>query len=429
MADKAEAPSSFRGVLAPLRFPDYRRLLVSNTLWWQARWMEQIVVGWLVLEMTDSAWQVALVGFYRMAPLLVVSFFSGPIVDRLGHRRAILMAQTVNLAVSAIIVLLLWTGRLAFYHLTASALILGVTWTLNWTARRSFIPDLVGKDRTVEGILLENFTQNFSRILGPFASGALIELLSVRGCYAVLTSISALSLLAVLRLSSSPPPRPAGTRIASPWALMVEGLRYVRRNPSISAALLITVTMNFLIFPYQALLPVFARDILHQGPVGLGLLGAASGIGSFAGLLIINRIRHIVNIGRILTGGCFLMSALMVGFSASTHFPLSLALLTLSGIGHACFSVSQSSIVLLTSSDEMRSRAMGTLALAIGAGPPGRLQVGALAEAFGAPFAVGLTASLSALAIGVITAAVPRLRQETGRTEGPQPRAPETEGK
>lgn len=409
--------SSFRGILAPLQFSDYRCLLTSNTLWWQARWMEQIVVGWLVLEMTDSAWQVALIGFYRMAPLLVVSFFSGPIVDRLGHRRTILIAQTINLFVSTTIVLLLWTQQLALYHLAASALVLGCTWTLSWTGRRSFIPDLVGKDKTLEGILLENLTQNFSRILGPFLGGWLIEILGVQECYTFLTLISALSLLAVFRISSSRSKDSTEPQTASPWNLMIEGLRYVRTNRAISGTLFITVTMNFLIFPYQTLLPVFARDILHQGPVGLGLLGAASGIGSFIGLLIINKIRHIININWILIFGSFIMSTLISGFSFSTYFPLSLTLLILSGIGHACFSVSQSSIILISASDDQRSRAMGTLALAIGAGPPGRLNVGVLAEAFGAPFAVGIMASLSAIAIAAIATTIPRMREEAIRTK------------
>ena len=198
---------------------------------------------------------------------------------------------------------------------------------------------------------------------------------------------------------------------------MIEGLRYVRTNRAISGTLFITVTMNFFIFPYQTLLPVFARDILHQGPVGLGLLGAASGIGSFIGLLIINKIRHIININWILIFGSFIMSTLISGFSFSTYFPLSLTLLILSGIGHACFSVSQSSIILISASDDQRSRAMGTLALAIGAGPPGRLNVGVLAEAFGTPFAVGIMASLSAIAIAAIATTIPRMREEAVRTK------------
>ena len=199
----------------------------------------------------------------------------------------------------------------------------------------------------------------------------------------------------------------------SPWTLVADGLRYCRRNQAILGDLLITVAMNFLAFPYMALLPVFARDVLHQGPIGLGLLGAASGIGSFVGILAIGQVRRVVSNGWIFASGSFLMAVSLVAFAASTHFYFSLGLLVLSGIGQACFSVMQSAIILVTASDDMRDRAMGAVAIAIGSGPPGRLQVGALAEAFGAPIAVGLTAAAAALMVAAVAAGLPGFRRTT----------------
>ncbi len=103
--------------MKPLRIPDYRRLLLSNTLWWQSMWMEMIVVGWLVLEITDSPFQIALVGFYRSIPLLIWGFFSGPVIDRVGRRRIMLISQSINFTTSSSIAWLLWSDQLAFWHL------------------------------------------------------------------------------------------------------------------------------------------------------------------------------------------------------------------------------------------------------------------------------------------------------------------------
>jgi predicted MFS family arabinose efflux permease len=200
---------------------------------------------------------------------------------------------------------------------------------------------------------------------------------------------------------------------------MVEGLRYVRGHPSIPGVLLITVTVNTLVFPYQTLLPVFARDILGQGPLGLGLLGAGGGIGSFFGLLAINRVRRFLSPGWIYAGGSTFLSVAVVAFAASTSYPLSVALLILAGVGHACFGVMQSTIVLTSSSDEMRDRAMGTLVLAIGGGPLGRLQIGALATALGSPLAVILTCATSALTVLGVTAAFPGLRKRKIEPDAP----------
>ena len=96
MTDPSQKSFRFTGTFQPLNIPDYRRLLASNTLWWQAMWMEMIVVGWLVLALTDSPFQIALVGFYRSIPLLIWGFISGPAIDHLGRRRIMLISQSIN---------------------------------------------------------------------------------------------------------------------------------------------------------------------------------------------------------------------------------------------------------------------------------------------------------------------------------------------
>jgi MFS family permease len=400
-----------------LAIADFRRLALSNFLWWQANLMEQVVLGWLVLELTDSAWLVALAGFARSAPYLLSGFISGLVIDRFGRRKIILAAQVCNTLVYGVTAALLWLDQLLFWHLIAGALIAGAAWSLDWPARRSLVPDLVGKERTIDAMIVENFVQNFSRILGPFTGGALIAVLGSQGCYWIMTAISALTLVMLSGLAHRPIPQTALPTRRSPWATAKEGLHYVRNNEPILGVLLITALMNMLAFPYMTLLPVFARDVLDQGPVGLGILGAGNGIGAFLGLLAINGLRHRINPGWIFgIGSCFQAVALL-GFANSTFFGLSLALLISSGLGQACFSTMQSSIILLAASDEMRSRAMGTLVLAIGAGPLGRLQAGALAESLGAPLAVTVQTALAALLVGAVILKLPGLR----RSRAPRP--------
>lgn len=400
-----------RSILAPLRIPDYRRLLVSNGLWWQARWMENIVVGWLVLEMTDSAWHVALVGFYRMAPLLLVGFVSGIIADRFGRRAVILFSQTINLLIPVGMIVLLLANLLEFWHIALSSTLLGAVWALDWPARRSLLPDLVGKKRTMDGMLLEGFSQNISRVLGPLSGGVFIKLIGVTGCFAVLAMISATGLLILLGLSKPATLLPK-LQNSSPWSAISDGLRYIRRNHAILGVLLITVAMNNLVFPYLTLLPVFARDVLGQGPVGLGMLGAGLGVGTFIGLFLVIRIRHYWKPTWIFAIGSFVQSTALVAFALSASYPLSVLLLCLSGLGQSSFGVMQSSIVLVSSSDEMRGRSMGALNFAIGVGSLGRIQIGALATVFGAPLAVGLACGTSALLVLAITAALPGFRRK-----------------
>lgn len=410
MQPQPHAARLAQGAFSPLRVPDYRRLLSSNTLWWQAIFMESLVVGWLVLDMTDSAWLVALIGFCRSLPMLLLGFYAGLIADRMGRRKIIVMAQALNFLLYVMTLLLVATGQLAIWHLAFIAFGLGSAWALDWPARRALLPDLVGKDRTVDAMLLENFAQGWARILGPLAAGWLVAAFGPAGCYGVMAALSGTALINVYALSRQPIPRTSLRPAVSPWTVLGQTLHYVKSSQPILGVMLITVVVNMLLIPYLTLLPVFARDVLGQGPVGLGILGMASGIGSFVGLGLINYVRRYVSNGWIFVGGTLGMSLALVAFSQSGIYGASWGLLLCAGMGQACFGIMQSSIILLTASDEMRSRTMGILVLAIGSDPVGKLQTGVLAQSFGAPFAVGVQAAAGAVAILAIAVMLPGLR-------------------
>ena len=206
---------------------------------------------------------------------------------------------------------------------------------------------------------------------------------------------------------------------ASPWTVLGESLRYARNSPPILGVLLITVIFNLFIFPYMTLLPVFARDILGQGPVGLGLLGAAAGVGSFIGMLLINRLRRTYSNGWIFLAGTFGMCIALLVFSQSEVYALSWIMLLFAGMGQACFGIMQTSIILLSASDEMRQRTMGLVVLAIGADPFGKLMTGALAQTFGAPAALSLQTIAAGVCVAAVGIALPGLRRQPERPAVP----------
>lgn len=398
------------GLFNPLRNADFRQLLGSNALWWVAAFMETLVFGWMVLEMSNSPWTVAIVGFCRSLPFLLFGFMGGAVADRFGRRRVIVIAQAVNFVVYLGLCALTWWELLQIWHLAVASMAIGSAWCLDWPARRALLPDLVGKAHTVEAMLLENFVQGCSRMLGPFLAGVLIATTGSLGCLSVMCVLSGAALVSVKQLSKHSIPHENHRPLVSPWSVLAQSLRYVGSNQSIMGVILITVVLNLLMIPYMNLLPVFARDVLNQGPVGLGLLSTASGIGSFAGLFLSNYLRRYLSLGWILTGGTFGMALALVAFSQSSVYAISWLMLLITGMGQACFGIMQSSIILLTASDEMRGPTMGVLVLAIGSDPLGKLITGALAEEFGAPFAVGFQASLAALLIAWIGIALPGLR-------------------
>ena len=405
------------GIRASLANSDYRLLLSSSTLWWLAHYMEMIVLSWLVLELTNSPGLVGLVAFCRAIPVLFVGGFGGVLADRMGRRPLIIAAQWVTFGMYAAVALLLATGLLQLWHLVVIALIQGFAWAMDWPIRRALIPDLVGRARIVDALLLESLGMSVARSLGPFIAGFVLDAFDALGCFVVLSGLSAISLGLLRALSRQPIPRTSSPSSASPLAQIRDSVRYVKQNEPILAVTLITMIMNMLAFPYMNFLPVFARDVLHQGPVGLGYLGAAVGIGSFIGLYLVSRARHSASAGWIFLAGTLALNAALLAFAASASFAFSWVMLLVVGLGHACFGILQSSIVLLAAADERRGQAMGAIAVAIGAGPFGRLLTGVLAQSYGAPLAVGGEAVAAGILVVIFAVMLPGLRQVDGNPE------------
>jgi MFS family permease len=195
------------------------------------------------------------------------------------------------------------------------------------------------------------------------------------------------------------------------WRSIGEGISYVRHNQPILAVTLVSAVLNTLIFPSMSLLPVFARDVLASGPLGLGLLSAGYNIGSFMGLYIASQMRRTLSIGSIFAIGALLESVALVIFAFSPFYLLSWIMLFVAGLGQAGFHTMRNAIILTTASDAMRGRALSTVGLTQGVGMVGELQTGLLAERVGAPSTVGAQASLSALMTVWVVLALPRLRR------------------
>ena len=278
----------------------------------------------------------------------------------------------------------------------------GTAWALDWPTRRSLVPDLVGKARVVDALMLESGLQSITRLCGPLLAGSVLQAFGAIGALLLLAAMAmtALVILSGLRTDSRSPSPPRD--LLSAWRRTREGLRYVVGHHTLLGVMLITVAMNAWAFPFQSLLPVFARDVLGQGPLGLGLLGSAHGLGALLGMPLVYWGRKRWSNPHIFGWGSALSCVGLIAFSLSDSFLLSLGILVCTGFGQAGFSIMQSSIILVESEDDMRTRAMSTLVLAIGAGPVGRLQSGAMAAAWGAPLATGAMAFTA----GVATVAV-----------------------
>lgn len=382
-----------------LSITDFRYLWISSSIWWQSRWMDELIVGWVVLELTDSAGMVALVSFCRMAPFMLFGPFFSTVVRHVSYRWLIVNAQFVNCIVNGLFWVLAFLGDLAFWHVVSGSVLIGLGGAYDWSSRRALIPDLVGKDRTTDAMVLETVPQNISRLLGPLMSGVLLEFTGIKGGFLALFLLNVVQIAVIVRLSAETDRKGRKKGRLGPWKDLLLGYRYSRRHPRISGVLIITFIMNAFAFSYQVLLPVFVRDVLFLGPLELGILGAGTGIGSILGIALIDRLGQYYRDGLVFTVSSLVNALATLVFALSTSFPLSLIMLILVGVGQTGFGIMQSSIVLRTSSDAMRPRVMGLLVLAIGGGPPGRLLVGGMAGIAGAPLALTICGGIASLGV------------------------------
>jgi MFS family permease len=395
------------GVFSPFGVKGYWRLFFGHLICWSFAAIEWMATGWLVLDMTGSAWHVALVDFYRFAPWLLVGLVSGPLIQRFGRKPIILTCQLLYIGCYGSLAVLLWSGHLTYSHIAALACLSTGTMALDFTTRRTMLPSLVGRHRTVDALLLETLVQGSAFTAGPFIGGWLIEVYGMVNVYALVAAMPLISVSLYLGLPDLPSTLKNAGRRESALRTIALGLSYVRHNRVIAGILGITVVMNVFTFPSMSLMPVFARDVLFQGPVGLGLLGAASGVGALIGMPLINVLRRRVSTTYLFAASSGAMSAVVFFFALSTDFPLSLALLVVAGIGQSGFSALQSSVILVEASEEMRDRAMGALLLAIGASPLGRLLIGGIAAAWNTPVAAQICCAAAVVAVAAVMLTVP----------------------
>jgi MFS family permease len=403
---------SLRGVLAPLTHPMYRRLMISNVLWWQTLSMWTVVAGVLVLDLTDSALAVTLLSFWRRAAQLSIGSFAGPIGDRLGRRTTILYTQGLILVALTVILLLFFAGQLSPWHMGVAAFLIGAAWSVDLPARNALVPDLVGREQTVDAMLLESLIQGIVSSAGAFFAGWLLDTLGASAAFSFLVAVTSVNVALLGWLSRQPIAQNTPVRGISIWHSIGEGISYVRHNQPVLAVTLVSAVLNTLIFPSMSLLPVFARDVLASGPLGLGLLSAGYNIGSFMGLYLASQMRRTLSIGSIFAIGALLECVALVIFAFSPLYILSWIMLFVAGLGQAGFHTMRNAIILTTASDEMRGRALSTVGLTQGVGMVGELQTGLLAERIGAPVTVGVQSTVSALMTALVVLALPRLRRE-----------------
>lgn len=366
------------------------------------------VLVWLVLELTGSPFLVALVGFFGMIPLLLFGAIGGLLADKVDRRKLIIFTQLLNVAAASSMFAILVAGTEEYWHCYVVVLASGLGWAFDMPARRSIVLDVTGRAGVTNAMALDSVGMHASRMIGPALGGILIQVVGLVGGYVVIIALYlvGLAFLSVLKL----PQREIIPTSHSVVRNLAEGFIYVKSNRVILATVIVTVLMNLLLFPYMQMVPVIARDTLNVGAGLMGVLMGADGLGAIIGSIAIASFGQLRYHGRIYLGGSLIGLVLVLAFAASQWFAVSLPVLILLGLGTAGFGTMQSTIIVISASDDMRGRALGVISLAIGAGPIGALLIGAVAETTSPATGITIFAILGILSLSLVTLLMPELR-------------------
>lgn len=359
--------------------PAYVGYWLARVLTQTASQMLMVALGWQMYDLTGSAWDLGLVGLAQFAPALLLTLPAGHVADRL-HRGRIMLAATALQALAALALALGTHGGWMNRELIlAVSVLLGVAKAFQMPATQALPALLVPPTLLAQAVALGSSGMQMAIIGGPALGG----LLYVQGAATVHAAGTALLLAAcacaaTVRYQRVPPPKEPAS-----WRSVLAGIGFLRDQPVMLGAISLDL-FAVLLGGATALLPMFAKDILHVGPWGLGLLRAAPAVGAL--LLSVWLARHPLErrVGRTLIGAVAVFGVAMLVFALSASFWLSLIALAVSGAADMVSVVIRQTLVQLGTPDEMRGRVSAVNSVFIGASNQlGEFESGATAALLG----------------------------------------------
>ena len=374
-----------------------------------------IVRGWLILDLTDSAFMVTAVNAAQLVPMLVLPLLGGVLADRGGRKVLLLVTDTFNLLSLLVMAVLLFEGWIEVWHVFALSLANGVAFSFAMPARTSVVPDLVGPGDVPSAVALFSTIFSLGQIAGPAPAGFIIGAWGMGTTFLVAAGILVPSLIG---MALFPIPRHTGTYrpdADKPKESVVQsilgGFRYVRSQQLIIGLLLLGLVVTMFIMPFQAIMPVIIRDILGRGPEDLGILMTASGLGAFCGSISVAVADGIRRLSTMMMIAGIGVGVILIFFSLSSIYPLSLILAFALGLFVQMFMTSNFTMVQMATPDEIRARVISMRFIAIGLGPIGMISLGIAAEVYGPQPSLVVMAVINIVLVALIFIAMPALRR------------------
>ena len=371
---------------ASLRYRDFRLFWAATLCYSLGTGMETVAVGWLVFDITGSAFMVGVSSAARMAPFFFLGILSGAMADWLERRLFLLFSALAGTAVAVIMAAILLAGEPQVWAVIVLVTAGGCVLAFTLTTRQTYTYDIVGPEQALNGLSLNQMAMQAGGIAGALISGALIQSVGPGWQYLAVGASYLSSAMVLLVIGRS-------ERVAQPQREPVLQnltgyIRFLGQNRVLLIMMCLASITEVLGFTHMTLLPVFAKEVLGLGPVGLGYLTAVRQAGGLLGLALLANLRDYRRKGLLMFTIAGAFGVGLMAFSVSSA--LVYFIVVLAAVNACAMAVDTLYKTLMQTNvpDEQRGRAMGSWVLSIGVAPVGHLGVGALAAALGAPGAL-----------------------------------------
>jgi MFS family permease len=398
------SPGWARFFAALARHPVFRRLWLGAFAASVGQWMQQVALGWLAVIMTNSPAFVGIVTFSAGLPFIVIAPLGGSLIDRLDRRRLMLVCQGLAFVLAALLAIDIIGGFVQPWHLPLAAFLNGSLQAILNPTQQSLVPALVPREDLTNAIGLMSAGQNLTRVAGPSVAGIVIGTIGVGQTFLIQAATIAIAIILVFGIVLPRAPRTTGGRG------VFDGIRLIASRQDLRGLFLLAGIPTFFVFPYLGFLNIFARDILHIGAEGLGLLMAVSGSGAVVGALFVASSGRSEGTGRLLIGMTVVYGAVIAGVALSETLWITLVLLFIAGLLGAASMSGNTALLQHRISDDVRGRVMGAYMLTWGLMPLGALPMGMVADRIGTPLAVASGAVISSILAALFGLLSPALR-------------------
>ncbi len=372
--------------LPALTYPPYLRYWLASFASVGGSQVVTLGQGWLVFELTGSAWNLGLLGAAVALPNIIVTLIGGVIADRFDKRIIMMTTSVLTAVMLALLAYLDWRETITLWQVLAIAGVVSLITGIDWPVRVAIYPHLVGREHLMNAVALNAFIWQATRMALPAVGGIVIAI----GDTWMLFAAGAVGFFVMYLVMTGIHVHVHAMTVEGPLRQLLAGLSFIRHSPLFIALLAMTFAGMFFVSAYSQIMPIFADAIGGDERV-YGYLVATGGLASVVGTIIASNFQHHPRLGQVM-----LMTALLTAFSAGLFgwaamaalFIPALVLTFLAQLFASVFMVTSMGVMQLNVPDALRGRVMGFHAIGYSLIPLGGLFLGGLTEWGGAGFAL-----------------------------------------